>query len=821
MFRPYYLAVDVLSALLRSEPDGGRSALEALGVSDAERLFSVIEQGDSGAPNEPAKREAIFQSVVRLLARVLAGQPLVLLVDDAHLADEATLLLLRVLVESEGVSLLVCAAAPKLEGGDATPLERFLDTHQGSLPLEQVELGPLTAADVGDHLRAIFPQVAIPEGFERELAEATQGNALFLGEILRKLVQDGKIRLRAHQWVIDPLEDGYLPRSLEDIVREKIAALDEEGRDLLGHASVLGESLPVSELVGGSECPEGRVLEFVDRAAALGLVTTEFDRDDETVRFLGKRVLEIAYGSLDPERREVLHERVGDYHESIYKSQSLLPPASILAYHFKRSASQEKSRYYVELQARHSRAIFDPEEAAHYSAELEDDAYTGPPLAVESAAAVPGLLRALLTAVRKVKLYPSSSEALRVAFGQVEAALAPILAKNELLDVHCVDDELRVNGEPLSVGDLRLVASGLGDLLRRLELRGLSLHRGIAPGEIQTLVRAFGETRPEAIDPRFWERFGAEQGLAHVNLKQLRYKAVAGSSAEPAPATTRDPDAPGVREVVRALVALGRGVLLYPVQSQVITGTIERIDEALTGLLADYETLSLAVADDAVLVDGMPSEASRFDRLTAELLELFEAVGLDSLHFRRGVLRAELEALVVGLREFPRDCGDEDFWPAFAEGRGLTRIAFNASRYATGVASTLVEVRVPPAAAEAPGALPEPEPAPPEETLDELLPELTGRVRERLLANDAAGVEQLAARVFADFERLETLRREKILVSWRAAGLSLEIGLQRDLAAALAPPLLAALVAERDPGVLREAAALLHPLTETLIQLRE
>ena len=79
------------------------------------------------------------------------------------------------------------------------------------------------------------------EGFEEDLAEITNGNPLFISEIIRKLVSEEKLTFFGHEWAVLPLEEGYLPRSLEDIVQQKIGELDREDRQLLEQASTFGE----------------------------------------------------------------------------------------------------------------------------------------------------------------------------------------------------------------------------------------------------------------------------------------------------------------------------------------------------------------------------------------------------------------------------------------------------------------------------------------------------------------------------------------------------------------------------------------------------
>ena len=143
----------------------------------------------------------------------------------------------------------------------------------------------------------------LPKGFEEQLAQLTEGNPLFVSEIMRKLILGGKITLSGQVWNLEPLEGDYLPRSLEEIVSHKIAVLNKESRKLLDQASTFGEHVSLSMLAGSSETKETQVTEFIDQAVAQGLIGTQYQMNDETIRFLSRRILDITYGAIQDKRK--------------------------------------------------------------------------------------------------------------------------------------------------------------------------------------------------------------------------------------------------------------------------------------------------------------------------------------------------------------------------------------------------------------------------------------------------------------------------------------------------------------------------------------
>jgi predicted ATPase len=352
-FRPYYLLTNVFIALLSDSELDSAGALAGLTPEQSAHLSILLPQlGDTTVEEtEATRREGIFNTA----ATLTASKPLALLIDDLQFADESTLYLLRGLMRRPDLTVLVCGNVMEVvdlaDGTDELPLKCFRARYGRELEINSVPLRPLESSDIATHLNTIFPGLNAPDALVSQLVSTTQGNPLFLSEVIRKLVLDQKVSLAGQAWAIRPVEDSYLPRSLEEIVAQKIAAPDESGRELLAHASTLGEKVPVSILTGASERSEQNVLAFLDRVEDLDLLQQDFQLNDENMHFLGKRVMEICYGQIGEDRRQQLHERTGAYQEE-FNEDGLWPAASLLAYHFKRSARSAPSAPFSSIQPR-------------------------------------------------------------------------------------------------------------------------------------------------------------------------------------------------------------------------------------------------------------------------------------------------------------------------------------------------------------------------------------------------------------------------------------------------------------------------------------
>lgn len=318
-FSPYSLTKSILVGLLNRQSDKGAGILDELTPRQVKYLYHLLPQlGDpadiSFQMDEKTQREQIFATVINFFTKLLDSRPLILFIDDLHYCDAASLLVLRQLLLRGETPLFVCGTSIVIQPNQARarplPLETFFIAYKQELDIEKIMLTPLSARNIADHFKQIFPQVRLPANFATDLLKLTQGNPLFISEIQRKLVLDSKITLSGRGWAIEPLPNDYLPISMEEIVSQKLARLDEESRQLLDQASAFGEKVSLSVLAGSSKSKEIKALDVIDNVVTQGLISSGYQMNDETIRFKGKQILNITYAAIDKGRKKQLHERV-------------------------------------------------------------------------------------------------------------------------------------------------------------------------------------------------------------------------------------------------------------------------------------------------------------------------------------------------------------------------------------------------------------------------------------------------------------------------------------------------------------------------------
>ena len=219
-------AVDV--ALKKTE-----DAVEEL-FGDAAIAPEVGALVGAGEPRE-FSREELFDAWRRFFERMAARYPLVLVLEDIHWADDGTLDFIEYLADwGQGPILTVTIARPELF--DARPMWGGGKRNAASISLDPLSTEESTAM-LDDLLAG-----GLTDELEEAVVERSEGNPLYVEEIVRKLIDDGVLRAAdATRWeVARPVTDVELPRSIQGLIAARLDGLPEDEKGLLQDAAVVG-----------------------------------------------------------------------------------------------------------------------------------------------------------------------------------------------------------------------------------------------------------------------------------------------------------------------------------------------------------------------------------------------------------------------------------------------------------------------------------------------------------------------------------------------------------------------------------------------------
>jgi Predicted ATPase len=302
-------------------------------------------------------RFQIFEATATFLRNVSSARPLVLVLDDLHVADEPSLRLLQFVAADMSDSRLLVIATYREEdvlGGDARP--GLLADLGRSPAVQRLTLFGLGEGDVSRYIELAI-SASPPAGLVEAVHRETQGNPLFVGEVVRLLAEEGRLS-QAQNALGRPFR---IPKSVRVVIGRRLARLSESCRELLSRASVIGVEVPLDLLARLEGQPPEALLDLLDEGAAARVVD-EPSSPGGRWRFGHGLVRDVLYAALPSSSRVLLHRRIGETLEALHGNDQE-PPLAELAHHFLAAAAGPKAVEYARRAAERAMELAAYEEA--------------------------------------------------------------------------------------------------------------------------------------------------------------------------------------------------------------------------------------------------------------------------------------------------------------------------------------------------------------------------------------------------------------------------------------------------------------------------
>jgi tetratricopeptide (TPR) repeat protein len=277
---------------------------------------------------EPARRigsqECLKRELVALLEELARRQPVVLFLDDLHWADASTIDILAYAASR-------CASQRILIVTAYRPADLFATDHpflgvklelQGHGICREIPMQFLARADVDRYLALRFPEHLFPPELSTRIHDRTEGNPLFMADLVRFLGDRGVFTQHEGRWVMPGQlseVEHELPESVRSMVEKKIGQLSDADHRLLVAASVQGyefDSAVVSRALGMDAAEVEERFDVLERIHGFVRLVSEKEFPDRTLtmryRFVHVLYQNALYASLRPTRKASLSAAVAE-----------------------------------------------------------------------------------------------------------------------------------------------------------------------------------------------------------------------------------------------------------------------------------------------------------------------------------------------------------------------------------------------------------------------------------------------------------------------------------------------------------------------------
>jgi DNA-binding CsgD family transcriptional regulator len=324
---PYGPWVDLLS---RYPPD-----------HDLPEIPDVLRAGtDMG---DVTSQLALFDVARAFLTSVAEQRPLVLVLEDLHWSDPASLDFLRYLgryVPEQRILVLVTFRADEVVADH--PLYRLIPLLVREARAERVGLQRLERGDISpivDRHYRLSPEdgASLTDYLHRH----SEGNPLYLIELLRTLEDEGLLRAGSRGQVLGNLSNVPVPPLIRQLIEGRVSHLRDATRALLEAAAVIGQDVLLELWQDVSGAADDDLLEAFEQASAKGLLRVS--PDGSRVQFTHALVRGAIYETISPLRRRRQHARTADTLLS-----RVSPDPDAVAYHLRQAGDPRAVDWLIE-----------------------------------------------------------------------------------------------------------------------------------------------------------------------------------------------------------------------------------------------------------------------------------------------------------------------------------------------------------------------------------------------------------------------------------------------------------------------------------------
>ena len=302
-------------------------------------------------------RERMLREFAEVVDTLTAETPLVLIFEDLHWSDYATLDLLALLARRRTPAhLLVIGTYRPVEAiVHHHPLRTVVQDLQRHGHATELALALLNAEAVAAYLAARFPQREFPATLAPWLHQRTDGHPLFLVTLVQALVERGVLREQDGRWTVQGDIEALaleVPESLRQLLEQQIARLPPEVQRVLEVASVAGVEFVAAAVAAGLEVEADPVEEHCEALVEQQLLhlvgVTTWPNGTVTAHYAFVHALyqQVVYERLGAGRCVRLHQRLGACLEAAYGVQAG-EIAAELAEHFARGQDIQRAVHYL------------------------------------------------------------------------------------------------------------------------------------------------------------------------------------------------------------------------------------------------------------------------------------------------------------------------------------------------------------------------------------------------------------------------------------------------------------------------------------------
>jgi tetratricopeptide (TPR) repeat protein/predicted Ser/Thr protein kinase len=336
---PYIPFVEIIETVVRIVQP--QALLKALGDSAAEvaKLIPELRRKFPDIPEPPKlppelERRNMLNGIFDFIERSAQAQPLLLILEDLHWADESTLILLQHIAQRlREIPVLIIGTYRDVELDIARSLARALEELLRQRLAQDMLIRRLPEADVAEMLKGRGEQEA-PHRLVELIFRETEGNPFFVEEVFRHFAEEGRLLDSKGRWRSDlTIGEEEVPRSVRLVIGRRLERISEDGLQALRAASIIGYSFNLNILERVVDLDDENLIDAVEEAEKAQLISSKGKGGVTSFTFSHELIRQTLVSGISAARRRRIHQRIAETLEEVY-SNALDGHSADLSYHY-------------------------------------------------------------------------------------------------------------------------------------------------------------------------------------------------------------------------------------------------------------------------------------------------------------------------------------------------------------------------------------------------------------------------------------------------------------------------------------------------------
>lgn len=301
---PYGPWMDVIAGL------HGMGAVPPRRWPELERLVPRLRV--EGAPEQQAaaSKYALLDEIAEYLRQASMQRPLVLVLDDMQWGDTASWdAVEHVVGQLERERILVCLT---IRREDADRIESSRQRLSRNERYHEIRLDRLEPQEVRHWVSGALHQSVVDDDLPEALYRYTEGNPLFVKQVLQSLFDDGLLWHNGSQWEWKQLDKLTLPTAVDDLIGRRLSRLSPAATRLLVIAAVLGRSFDADEVLWASQAADDALNDALDEGISAGVLEPANTGDPNHFVFVHGLLADGLKRSVNTRRLQNIQRRVAE-----------------------------------------------------------------------------------------------------------------------------------------------------------------------------------------------------------------------------------------------------------------------------------------------------------------------------------------------------------------------------------------------------------------------------------------------------------------------------------------------------------------------------